>query len=103
MSDLISKADVLEMLEKRLVELDGLYQDGHPDAVLKWYGVNWARVKIADMPSAEPERKPGRWIYLGDGYKCPWSCSNCSSCSDERTDYCPMCGAKMEGGKGWVI
>ena len=48
---------------------------------------------------AEPERKPGRWIYLGDGYKCPWSCSKCSSCSDERTDYCPMCGAKMEGEK----
>lgn len=68
MSDLISKADVLEMLDKRLSELDGLYLDGNPDALIKWYGVNWARMKIGDMPSAQPDIEEQLETAYAHGY-----------------------------------
>ena len=90
-SDLINRQDAIDAL----IGLD--ISDGVGISCIA-SGVQYSAIRaIEDLPSAEPEQKTGEWIYLGDGYKCPWSCSNCSSCSDERTDYCPMCGAKMEG------
>jgi len=65
----------------------------------KWNNVKcpeWVKGIINNMPKAQQEQKTGKWIYLGDGYKCPWSCSECDSCSTEKTDYCPDCGAKLE-------
>ena len=50
---------------------------------------------ISEMPSAQPERKTGKWIY-NPGYALEWICSECDSSSMDRTDYCPMCGTKME-------
>ena len=48
---------------------------------------------IENLPSAEPERKPGHWIKNELGY-------HCSECSLGTTNkwfrYCPNCGAKME-------
>lgn len=56
--------------------------------------------KIKNLPSAEPERRTGRWI---DG-----QCSNCG-CDipayiidwkwqkDMGANFCPHCGARMEG------
>ena len=40
----------------------------------------------------------GRWVYLGkysDGYN--WRCSVCKRESVMALNYCPYCGAKMEG------
>lgn len=54
-----------------------------------------------DLPSAEPERKKGKW----SNYKDEHSCSVCQSVvisdcwNDEiRYDYCPYCGSDMRGG-----
>ena len=56
---------------------------------------------IMDLPSAQPERKPGKWeiyiISMLDGEGC-----RCSECGHEGVpvwDFCPGCGAKMEGAK----
>lgn len=50
---------------------------------------------IHDVPTAEPERKTGKWIpYLG--FSCPWECSECSTFQGDVSWYCPNCGAKME-------
>lgn len=63
------------------------------------------------MPSAEPERKVGKWIEC-DGSE-HWKCSECGyrasywfneensssyelDMSEWLSDYCPSCGAKME-------
>lgn len=62
----------------------GKHWDGHTEKDV---------TRLLSLPSAE---KTGKWIYLGDGYRCPWSCSKCGSCKEEQTDYCPDCGAKME-------
>lgn len=58
---------------------------------------------LRTLPSAQPERKTGRWekVY-GDhiriGHR-PWAvcCSECGMIGGE-TRYCPYCGADMKGG-----
>ena len=57
----------------------------------------WA---IEDLPSAQPERKRGKW----KPYRCDmYECSECGYIYTELTDrhrcganFCPHCGAKME-------
>lgn len=62
---------------------------------------------VQDMPTVEPERKTGKWIpqdmnksygmvstavyYYPKCSVCGWSANN--------TNYCPNCGAKMDGGE----
>ncbi len=56
---------------------------------------------IRNLPNAgvRPERH-GRWIICSDGYY-PY-CSECTKepQGKEMTDYCPNCGAKMDGEDG---
>ena len=62
---------------------------------------------IANMPSAQPERKTGKWIgteYAGYADGNPvyyeWKCSACGCVieDDEPTwNFCPNCGADMRG------
>lgn len=73
---------------------------------------------LKDLPSAEPERKTGRWIHV-TGYCTPggdpvWACSECGkgehvygieyqtyshNVSDGQWVSCPNCGADMRGGE----
>lgn len=60
------------------------------------------------LPSAEPERKSGKWIDDGwhgdwawetDGHGNCWHLYRCSLCNTKvkaRSNFCPNCGAKME-------
>lgn len=45
----------------------------------------------------------GRWIADGDGYHWTYNCSICAWKDEypfnERHNYCPNCGAKMDGDK----
>lgn len=56
------------------------------------------------------DRAEGQWVGEGDGYADGelvydvWYCSECNYCIDDGTDdadllpnYCPNCGAKMDG------
>ena len=60
--------------------------------------------RILDIPSAEPERKTGKWIYdtervAGDGWT--YSQYHCSECGFQviggLAKFCPNCGADMRG------
>ena len=73
---------------------------------------------LRELPSVTPKQKPGKWILLSDKdlngtfdffYKgdawMNYECSNCGhkvhnglndTLLDNRTNYCPNCGAKME-------
>ncbi len=50
-------------------------------------------------PSAQPQRKTGKWIV----HKSGWVCSECNEfvvsaiMGYPRYNFCPMCGAKMKG------
>lgn len=51
---------------------------------------------IKELPSVQPQRKTGKWIYAWNDYKC-------SVCGEivlrHKYQFCPNCGAKMEGSK----
>lgn len=49
------------------------------------------------LPQVEPEPRKGKWLINSDGYY-PY-CSECNAepKSGEMTNFCPKCGAKMEG------
>lgn len=67
---------------------------------------------VKDLPAADvAEVVHGQWQGEGDGYADGalvydvWVCSNCGHYIDDGTDdpeclpnYCPVCGAKMDGG-----
>ena len=65
---------------------------------------------IVALPSAQPERKNGHWLRYGeDGYPNNedtvfWQCNQCLEQYTGRTkripNFCPNCGAKMDGGDG---
>ena len=88
----------MDDLIRRLAAIDAL------DTGL--WGVEWdkalATAMLEDLPSAQPERKTGRWIphededgeHYGD---------KCSECGEwyvmpyGKTNFCPNCGADMRG------
>lgn len=66
-------------------------------------GRNYGRIMhdILDLPSVEPERKTGEWIYGTDDETgkidlYAWTCSECYEKYPWKPKFCPNCGAKME-------
>ncbi len=65
-------------------------------AITDLLGENQSLRNAADV---SPVRH-GRWIFDAENYE--WNCSEChdwpidGSADDERTCYCPNCGAKMD-------
>ena len=87
MSDLISRQDVLDAVNDCGICIQ----------------------RILDIPSAEPERKTGKWIKhenptLGHCMKIFYECSVCHiavGCEYfVRRSFCPNCGADMRGEHG---
>lgn len=94
----------------RLLEhLENITMDTNPDHYKdkdKWYqanGFNLCKVGIEmyvkDMPPVTPQQKVGYWIttrtFMHDG---EFYCDNCKcdAPNNEKWDYCPNCGVKME-------
>lgn len=48
---------------------------------------------IQEMKAKQTERKVGKWIDEGTNY----FCSECYRGCWVKSDYCPWCGARMEG------
>lgn len=84
MSDLISRKDVLH-------ELDWC------DYGLKDWQKWKLKMMVRDIPSAEPERKNGKW----NPFDVPWyQCSVCGAVREQKAfmeNFCPNCGADMRG------
>ena len=57
---------------------------------------------IERLPSAQPERKKGRWIaheggkFVGFPYM-HYECDQCRAFEPTETNFCPNCGADMRG------
>ena len=64
------------------------------------------RQTILNLPSAQPERKKGRWMshydyckkheLLPSGLVAMWWCDICGQGVEHPTNFCPNCGAKMK-------
>ena len=90
MSDLISRQAAIDALDTGL------------------WGVEWdkalATAMLKDLPSAQPERKTGKWIYHPEiGWAETWLCDQCGEKTTStvmgkpRANFCPNCGADMRG------
>lgn len=106
MSDLISREDAIDYFVTNIgvVDEDGYAVDDYDERVKIW------TERFSGIPSAEPERKKGKWIEYPDclGYEGAYSddhivCSECghvfSICDNctEEFDFCPHCGSDMRG------
>ena len=100
MSDFISREWLIEAVEEGWIKLDT--QEDH----------NRIIHLVRDIaPSAQPERKMGKWIYGEDeygidGYRCdkcgffvPWDYAHTFINYIEDYNFCPNCGADMRGGE----
>ena len=99
--DLISRQAAIDALD----EIEAEVADGYGYQYAKW------REYFVEMPSAQPQRKTGRWI-IKDNPGTGWYRVTCSECGEDVTstapcigfypnakvtwDYCPNCGAKMD-------
>jgi hypothetical protein len=50
---------------------------------------------IKELPSAQPERKKGKWIRESLVTNYPYKCSACIKYTRAMYDFCPNCGADM--------
>ena len=104
MSDLIDRRELINQTND-----DAENFIGHPTAVaLHDAMVEYAFDFIKEAPAVEAEPiRHGKWSNtLTYGMIKEWNCTNCGAsapykeCSSDQylSDYCPNCGAKMDGG-----
>lgn len=91
-------ADVFEvnlinaiMLMKNMAKAIGLEDDPAIQAEIKAYQDILNGMK--EQPTIEPKRNKGLW-HWADGM---YSCDQCGEILDEKSPFCPMCGADMRG------
>lgn len=103
MSDLISRQALCDDLREYKVHPVPVSSD---ESEVKGYndGIDLAISVIAEFPSAEPERKKGKWIYDTErvwhdgGIYVQYHCSECRfQIIGSLYNYCPYCGADMRG------
>ena len=94
MSDLISRQAAIEALKRA-------------EALTRAFGYHFVIDTIRELPSAQPERKKGKWIYGEDeygidGYHCdkcgffvPWDYTHKFIDFIKDYHFCPNCGAYM--------
>lgn len=59
------------------------------------YGDEWRFMgTIVNAPTIDPVRH-GKWIDSSNG----WMCTCCGMDTSKEYNYCPNCGAKMDGGE----
>lgn len=59
---------------------------------------SYIRVSVKKFPAADVvEVRHGEWVPHSIQL-CLYSCSNCHCVPRDKTPYCPICGAKMDGG-----
>lgn len=67
----------------------GKHWDGHTEKDV---------TRLLSLPSAEPERKKGKWIDKSGGIEGAWNyCSVCGEQAIDLYDFCPNCEADMRG------
>lgn len=104
MNDYIDRQAAIDALERifdRCEEIEAHFPDGDPDKtgykMFPDYMTVWKY--LHQLPSAQPERKKGKWLEYNATGKKQWMCSEC--CAEEKNPkvarFCYWCGADMRG------
>ncbi len=109
MDDLISRSVLLKAMGLEYKDTERLIQSGETylDNLAEGYTEVYNLIKSAPAIEAEPVRH-GRWV---DRMVRDWRCSECGEaiykvrnvdgyCYDDKPNYCPNCGAKMDSEVG---
>ena len=84
MSDLISRKEAIDIVDELFT---------HGDCYCDRFSIVGA---LRGLPSAEPERKTGKWIvHLYELGRERYECSECTGRCDLGYDFCPNCSADM--------
>ena len=89
-NDLIRRSDAIEALSNVFADCDPCDKEEALDISI---------TTIKELPSAQPERKKGKWIDMESMDEWYGHTYQCSSCGEEAMswDFCPYCGAYMRG------
>lgn len=104
MDDLISRQAAIDEIEYELEminsALDSITLDFNARERLRQRRGEAREIlnSIQQLPSVQPMRKKGKWT-IEDCHAATYKycCSNCKAHHRARYDFCPSCGAKMEG------
>jgi len=107
MSDLISRQDAIDAMKKYEELESNNFTDTSPIGMMTVATIANCIEEIVNLPSAEPERKKGKWIeedlsgYFTPGGNSIYHCSECGHTEGpwphpRLTNFCPNCGAEME-------
>lgn len=103
MSDLIDRQDAIDAI-KEFQHGAAEWRDEQVELSDIWHRADSAiasaleiGLRIKKLPSAQPERKKGKWIDItkSGGYFV-YKCSECGDLYLEDYYFCPSCGAMME-------
>lgn len=86
--------------EKRLINAKPLMEDGWHLVKTGKNNVFLASMSLADAPTVDAvEVVHGRWLELPmPRTQWKYRCGQCGCPQDYKHNYCPHCGAKMDGG-----
>lgn len=94
-----SELHTARLVARRLIGKDGsLMNDliSRQAAIDVVKGIDRHFVKyIEELPSAQPERKKGHWIYRGPDRILKWICPFCHRVDCYFFNFCPDCGADL--------
>ena len=88
-------------MDVRLIDADALIEEIAKIPDLRTLSTKTIGEAIGRMPTIEPQRKTGRWIFYAVG---GWHCSECHcqapfwclATAQNLSKFCPDCGTKME-------
>ena len=93
-TDCVSRQAAINIVDSETVSTNPEHFKSSEPSDLK----NLLMVAFQDLPSAEPERKKGKWT-IEDCHAATYKycCSICKAHHRVRYDFCPSCGADMRG------
>lgn len=92
MDDLIRRSDVLD----KVVIYPNYSENGESVDTYVVFDDDVMSIPAVDAV----EVRHGEWIWDGYVYDAPWQCSECQKLNDIASNYCPHCGARMDGEDG---
>ena len=101
MNDLISRKQAVEAINRYgsvwMEYTEDMSVDEIAERALKASKQSMVKI-LHDLPSAQPERKKGRWIDKSGGIDGAWNyCSVCGEQAIDLFDFCPNCGSYNGG------